>query len=245
MVEIAESHDLVVFSDEIYDQMTTRGLNTRRWRPWPGTPCAGRFPACPRSIAPVASAWAGSASQARRTTRASTSWASTPSRRCGCAPMLWAKWAVQTALGGYQSIRDLVRPGGASVPDARSDSGRLQAQQVSVGDPAARGDVRLCAGGIPASCRISTTRNSRSTCSSASTCWWPRAPASTCPIAITSASRFCPTRDHDPGLRTDGGTARRLRRRGARVIQLYSRRKRRDFPTCAMKRRLSVPSGEL
>ena len=32
--------------------------------------------------------------------------------RCACAATFTAQWAVQTALGGYQSIRELVAPGG-------------------------------------------------------------------------------------------------------------------------------------
>ncbi len=68
----------------------------------------------------AAIAWAGFRSLAARTTRVSTSrrWSSWSSLRlCSNVP---GQWAVQTALGGYQSIKELVSPGGRLYESRRA-----------------------------------------------------------------------------------------------------------------------------
>ena len=92
-----------------------------------------------------------------------------------CSNVL-AQWAVQTALGGYQSIRELDRSRRAAVRVARGDpGGRRSAAAFCRLAPPTRRDVRLRRRRRGGRCRISTTSSSRSICSSRSTCWWPRA----------------------------------------------------------------------
>jgi len=193
MVDIAESRDLVVFSDEIYDQMTYEGAEYTPVATLARHTLCGTFSglskvyrACGFRVGWLS--FSGEKDHAREYLMGLDTIMSL--RLCS---NVVGQWAVQTALGGYQSIRDLVRPGGrlfqtrAAVLD-----GCKRSKYLSVVPPA--GPCTPLCGWTPASCRISTTRNSRSTCWNANTCWWPRAPASTFPTAITSASRFCPTR---------------------------------------------------
>ena len=86
IAQIAERHHLVVFSDEIYDQMTVRRRRVRADGDARATArCARRCPACRRSIAPAAIASAGRCSRATSSTRAISRPRWTSCRRCVCA----------------------------------------------------------------------------------------------------------------------------------------------------------------
>ncbi|HUO94985.1 MAG TPA: aminotransferase class I/II-fold pyridoxal phosphate-dependent enzyme [Steroidobacteraceae bacterium] len=112
LVAIAERHRLVVLADEIYDQMTYDGAT---YVPLAtlvhGTLCATLsglskiYRACGYRVG-----WAvfsGEREGAGEYLQGLELLSSL--RLCSNVP---GQWAVQTALGGYQSIRDLVRPGG-------------------------------------------------------------------------------------------------------------------------------------
>jgi len=112
MVELAERHRLVIFSDEIYDQMTYDGATY--------TPVGSL---CKRTLCGTFSgmskiyrgcgfrvgwlSFSGEKDSARDYLSALDTLASL--RLCS---NVVGQWAVQTALGGYQSIQNLVRPAG-------------------------------------------------------------------------------------------------------------------------------------
>ncbi len=112
IARMAEKHHLVVFSDEIYDQIL---YDDAQFIPMAtlvhGTLCATMsglskvYRACGYRVG-----WAvfsGEIEQAREYLSAVDKLSSL--RLCSNVP---GQWAVQTALGGYQSIHELTRPGG-------------------------------------------------------------------------------------------------------------------------------------
>ena len=113
IVEIARQHQLIVFADEIYDKTLYDGAHPHQHR------LAGRRRAVrhlqrpvARTTAPAATAPAGWSSRATSATprdyiEGLNMLASM--RLCANTP---GQLAIQTALGGYQSIKDLVAPGG-------------------------------------------------------------------------------------------------------------------------------------
>jgi alanine-synthesizing transaminase len=112
IARIAESTGLVVFSDEIYDQVLYDGAEFVPMATLvQGTLCATMsglskvYRACGYRV--------GWASFSGRTAASAEYFAAlellSSLRLCSNVP---AQWAVQTALGGHQSIRDLVSPGG-------------------------------------------------------------------------------------------------------------------------------------
>jgi alanine-synthesizing transaminase len=112
IARLAERHHLVVFSDEIYDQILYDGAEfTPLATLVHGTLCATLsglskvYRACGYRVG-----WAvfsGEIEPAREYLQALDKLSSL--RLCSNVP---AQWAVQTALGGYQSIYELTRPGG-------------------------------------------------------------------------------------------------------------------------------------
>src|SRR5262245_40110857 len=112
IVRLAEEHHLVVFSDEIYDQMLYDGAEFVPMATLVrGTLCATLsglskvYRACGYRVG-----WAvfsGELEAARDYLAGLDKLSSL--RLCSNVP---AQWAVQTALGGYQSIHELTRPGG-------------------------------------------------------------------------------------------------------------------------------------
>jgi alanine-synthesizing transaminase len=112
IVEIAERHHLVIFSDEIYDQMTYDGA---RHVPMASlvrdTLCATFsglskvYRACGYRVGWVV--FSGNRENADSYMEALELLAAL--RLCSNVP---GQWAVQTALGGFQSIQGLVEPGG-------------------------------------------------------------------------------------------------------------------------------------
>jgi alanine-synthesizing transaminase len=112
MARLAEQHQLVVYSDEIYDEMTyDEAVAVPMATLVHGTLCC--------TLSGLSKIW--------RACGYRVGWAVFSGRRDGAAEYLQAvellsslrlcanvpgQWAVQTAIGGYQSIKDLVRPGG-------------------------------------------------------------------------------------------------------------------------------------
>jgi alanine-synthesizing transaminase len=112
IARLAERHRLVVFADEIYDQMTYDGaefvpmatlVNDTLCCTLSGLSKVYR--ACGYRVG-----WAVfSGSREKATEYLQGLELLSSLRLCSNVP---GQWAVQTALGGYQSIRDLVKPGG-------------------------------------------------------------------------------------------------------------------------------------
>jgi alanine-synthesizing transaminase len=112
LARLAERHQLVVYSDEIYDQMVYDGAES--------IPMA-------TLVRDTLCATLSGLSKVYRACGYRVGWAVFSGRLRGSADYLSAlellsslrlcsnvpaQWAVQTALGGYQSIRELVTPGG-------------------------------------------------------------------------------------------------------------------------------------
>jgi alanine-synthesizing transaminase len=120
IARIAERHHLVVFSDEIYDQILYDGAEfTPMATLVHGTLCATLsglskvYRACGYRVG-----WAvfsGEIESAREYLNALDKLSSL--RLCSNVP---GQWAVQTALGGYQSIHELTRSGGRLYESRRA-----------------------------------------------------------------------------------------------------------------------------
>jgi len=109
LARLAERHQLVVYSDEIYDQMVYDGAESIPMATLVhDTLCATLsglskvYRACGYRVG-----WAVFSGRLRGSADYLSALSSL--RLCSNVP---AQWAVQTALGGYQSIRELVNPGG-------------------------------------------------------------------------------------------------------------------------------------
>lgn len=112
MVALAEEHGLVLFSDEIYDGMTYDDAEFVPLAPLVKNTLCGTFSglskvyrACGFRVGWVA--FNGAGEGAAEYLRALDLLASL--RLCSNVP---GQWGVQTALGGYQSLRELCQPGG-------------------------------------------------------------------------------------------------------------------------------------
>jgi alanine-synthesizing transaminase len=112
LARFAERHKLVVLADEIYDQMTYEGAEFVPLATLvKDTLCATFsglskiYRACGFRVGWVV--FSGEREDAGEFLQGIELLSSL--RLCSNVP---GQWAVQTALGGYQSIRDLVRPGG-------------------------------------------------------------------------------------------------------------------------------------
>jgi alanine-synthesizing transaminase len=112
IARIAERHHLVVFCDEIYDQILYDGAEFVPMATLvQGTLCATMsglskvYRACGYRVGWVS--FSGEVEQAREYLSAVDKLSSL--RLCS---NVMGQWAVQTALGGYQSVQELTRPGG-------------------------------------------------------------------------------------------------------------------------------------
>jgi alanine-synthesizing transaminase len=120
IARIAERHQLVVFSDEIYDQMVYDGAESIPMATLVrDTLCATLsglskiYRACGYRVG-----WAVFSGRLRGSSDYLSALELLSSLRlCSNVP---AQWAVQTALGGYQSIRELVSPGGRLYESRRA-----------------------------------------------------------------------------------------------------------------------------
>ncbi len=112
LARIAEENQLVVFSDEIYDQMLYDGAE---------------FVPMATLVRDTLCATMSGLSKVYRACGYRVGWVSFAGKMSGAADYLSAlellsslrlcsnvpaQWAVQTALGGYQSVRELITPGG-------------------------------------------------------------------------------------------------------------------------------------
>jgi alanine-synthesizing transaminase len=112
IARLAEKHHLIVFCDEIYDQILYDNAEFVPMAPLVhGTLCATMsglskvYRACGYRVGWVS--FSGEVEAAREYLQALDKLSSL--RLCSNVP---GQWAVQTALGGYQSIRELTGPGG-------------------------------------------------------------------------------------------------------------------------------------
>lgn len=112
IVAIAEKHQLIIFSDEIYDRMTYDGATFVPLATLVHNTLCATFSglskvyrACGYRVGWLS--FSGTRANATAYMEAMDLLASL--RLCSNVP---GQWAVQTALGGYQSILDLIRPGG-------------------------------------------------------------------------------------------------------------------------------------
>ena len=135
IAELARRHNLVVFSDEIYDKILYDGAehtSHRRARPGPALPDLQRaVEGVPGGRLPDRLDGRSRAQAARRRSYIEGLTILANMRLCPNVP---AQHAVQTALGGCQSINDLVLPGGRlrraagrGVAAAQRDPRRLAA----------------------------------------------------------------------------------------------------------------------
>jgi alanine-synthesizing transaminase len=120
IARLAESHKLVVFSDEIYDQMTYDGVESIPMATLVrDTVCCTMsglskiYRACGYRVG-----WAAFSGNLRGAGDYLSGLELLSSLRlCSNVP---AQWAVQTALGGYQSIKELLAPGGRLYESRRA-----------------------------------------------------------------------------------------------------------------------------
>jgi alanine-synthesizing transaminase len=120
LARLAEKHQLVVFSDEIYDGMTFDGAESIPMATLVhDTLCATMsglskiYRACGYRVG-----WTSfSGSTGRATEYLAALELLTSLRLCSNVP---AQWAVASALGGYQSIQDLINPGGRLYESRRA-----------------------------------------------------------------------------------------------------------------------------
>jgi len=120
IARIAEKHHLVVFADEIYDQMTYDGAEFV-----PMATLVQHSLCCTMSgLSKVYRAWVyrvgwASFSGDLENSREYLSALELLSSLRLCSNVA-GQWAVQTALGGYQSVKELVRPGGRLYESRRA-----------------------------------------------------------------------------------------------------------------------------
>jgi len=120
LARLAEKHQLVVFSDEIYDGMTYDGAESIPMATLVhDTLCCTMsglskiYRACGYRVG-----WASfSGSTSRAADYLSALELLTSLRLCSNVP---GQWAVASALGGYQSIQDLINPGGRLYESRRA-----------------------------------------------------------------------------------------------------------------------------
>jgi alanine-synthesizing transaminase len=120
IARLAERHQLIIFSDEIYDQMVYDGAESIPMATLVrDTLCATLsglskiYRACGYRVG-----WTVFSGKLRGTSDYFSALELLSSLRlCSNVP---AQWAVQTALGGYQSIRELVSPGGRLYESRRA-----------------------------------------------------------------------------------------------------------------------------
>jgi len=112
MVALAEKHGLIIFSDEIYEGMTYGETAFHPVAPMVKNTLCGTFSglskvyrACGYRVGWVS--FTGKKEEAEAYLHGLELLSSL--RLCSNVP---AQWAVQTALGGYQSMKELIKPGG-------------------------------------------------------------------------------------------------------------------------------------
>src|SRR5688500_4734620 len=168
IARLAERHNLVVMSDEIYDQML---YGDAEFVPMAtlarDTLCATFsglskiYRACGYRVGWVS--FSGAVDRSERYMSALDLLAAL--RLCSNVP---GQWAVQTALGGFQSIAKLCSPGGRLYQSrAAIIKGVAQSRYLNLIPP--RGAMYAFIGIDKQKCRASTTKRSPWSCSSSST----------------------------------------------------------------------------
>ena len=187
VVDLARQHDLLLLADEIYDRILYDGAVH--------TPLASlahdllciTYNGLSKTyrVAGYRSGWmaiTGPRHHAQGFLEGIDLLAS--SRLCPNVP---AQHAIQAALGGHQTIDDLVAPGGRLLEQRDA---AVRGSAASRGSPAwcPRAPCTCSPGWTPRSTRSTTTPNWCSTCCSRRRSWWCRAPASTGPTPTTCGS---------------------------------------------------------
>ena len=129
-----------------------------------------------------------------RTRRPTTSRRSSCSRSLRLCSNVPAQWAVQTALGGHQSIRELVAPGGRLYESRRAILDADRAQPLPRRSRRRRRDVCLPGRRPHGAAGLRRPAVRARPARAEARAGRPGSRASTCPTAITSASRTCRTR---------------------------------------------------
>ncbi len=111
IVELARKHQLLLLADEIYDKILYDDAKHISLATLAPDLLCLTFNGLPRPIGSPGIGPAGWRSPGPRTTPAASSKASACWPICAC-PNVPAQHAIQVALGGHQSIEDLVLPGG-------------------------------------------------------------------------------------------------------------------------------------
>jgi alanine-synthesizing transaminase len=109
----------VIFADEVYDKVLYDGVKHTAIGSLSTTCSRSPSTRCPRATVPAATAPAG-CGVGRQEGRADYIEGLTMlsnMRLCANVP---GQWAIQTALGGYQSINDLMCPAGGCAASATS-----------------------------------------------------------------------------------------------------------------------------
>lgn len=187
MLELARQHNLVVFSDEIYDKILyDDAVHICTASLAPDLLCL-TFNGLSKSyrVAGFRSGWvviSGPKHHAQSYIEGIDMLANM--RLCANVP---SQHAIQTALGGYQSINDLV------LPRAGCWNSAIEPGNCSTTFPASVVSSRWARcmpsrGSTRRSARSTTMKNSSSTCCCPRSCWWSRARRSTGHGRITSAS---------------------------------------------------------
>ncbi len=108
-----DAHQLIVYADEIYDKMLYDGATHTSIASLADDVLFVTFNGLSKNYRACGYRTGWMVRVRRQAPRARLHrGARTSSPRCGCAPTCPAQYAIQTALGGYQSIDDLVAPGG-------------------------------------------------------------------------------------------------------------------------------------
>ena len=112
MVDLAEKHDLVVFTDEIYDQILYDDAEYTPVATLVKHTLCGTFSGLSKVYRSCGFrvGWLSFSGERRHAQEYLLGLDTIASLRL-CSNVV-GQWAVQTALGGYQSIHDLTRPGG-------------------------------------------------------------------------------------------------------------------------------------
>ena len=207
LVDIARRHELVIFSDEIYEKILFDDAVHHHTATYAGDDvlCL-TFSGLSKAyrVCGYRAGWvmiSGPKHLAADFLEGLTLLANM--RMCPNVP---AQHAIQTALGGYQSIEEYIHPGGRFYEQSKSAWRMLN--EIAGRDlrPSPRGRAATASRAwIRTSTRSRTTSSSSSTCCGPRRSWSPTAPASTGSSPTTSAWSPCPTSTSSP--RPSAGSA--------------------------------------
>ncbi|WP_277869142.1 pyridoxal phosphate-dependent aminotransferase [Nocardioides houyundeii] len=186
MVDIARRHELVIFSDEIYEKILFEDAVHHHTATYAGNDVLTlTFSGLSKAyrVCGYRAGWvmiSGPKELASDFLEGLTLIANM--RMCANVP---AQHAIQTALGGYQSIEELIGPGGRFYEQSML-AHRLLNEIPGVSNVKPRGRCTASPGWTPRSTTFRTTSSSSSTCSEPRRSWSPTAAGSTGPPPTTS-----------------------------------------------------------